>query len=284
MRNARGSTLEITSPLVPYTTEEFLLFLDFTIIIMALILGFIASARLGLTHLSLIRRYKTFVSSVSHEFRTPVAGIKLYSEMLIRGRFQSEKDQVECGEFILEEAERLNRLVEGLLELAKADEQLELSTVTARELTELVHDAVNKLSWLANKSGHEIEVQSDVSPNSRFALHRDGLVVILSNLIENALKFSKDSEVKRVVVSLIENSPSELTLKVQDYGPGLPDGDPNELFSYFSRGKDEEENQVSGTGIGLSLVKELAAKMKSSVFARDWKEGAEFGLKIPVSS
>jgi signal transduction histidine kinase len=112
----------------------------------------------------------------------------------------------------------------------------------------------------------------------------DAFVQIFINLVDNALKFSANAEVKRVDIGLRRHAsqPRQAVIFVRDYGPGVAHDQMQRIFQLFYRAEDELTRQTKGTGIGLALVKVLATKMHATVHLHNHNPGAEFQLTLPT--
>jgi len=122
----------------------------------------------------------------------------------------------------------------------------------------------------ANKNGDYIEAEEDAFTG------------IIINLVDNALKFSKESENKTITLGLRLDSggKKQVVFFVRDYGPGIEKNQMKKIFQLFYRAGSELTRTTPGTGIGLALVKELAVKMKAEVDLKNCSPGAEFSLKF----
>lgn len=219
-----------------------------------------------------------FIGVVSHELRTPVTTIYGMSHVALEHLDTLATDEIRdrLGD-IRAEAERLRRLTEDLLVLARAEGgrlDVEVEPVSVRHV---ISSAI-RTEW-ERAAGHEvtIDVPPDVPPGSGEAVF---LEQIVRNYLGNALKYSPSG-----APVLIQAAPEDggIAIRVRDEGPGFGDVPPERLFDVFYR-TPEAMRKAAGAGIGLFVCRELARAMGGRVWARsepDGRPGAEFGVWIP---
>ncbi len=257
-------------------------------LVLVLLVGHYGLYRLGLQQIDLAVQRSDFVSAVSHELKTPLTAIRMYGEMLRAGWVQDEARRQAYYDFIFFESERLSRLIANVLQLARLtnhDAPLELQEYTLHDLLEVVRSKVSTqadaagftLRFLAAGEAHDLAAASVL-------VDEDAFVQIFINLVDNALKFSANAEVKCVDIGLRRHTSQlqQAVLFVRDYGPGVARDQMQRIFQLFYRVEDELTRQTKGTGIGLALVKVLATKMHATVHLHNRHPGAEFQLTLPT--
>ncbi len=243
-------------------------------------LGLAALWRMVSVVVHFAERRSNFVAAVSHELKTPLTAIRMYSEMLRDGYVLNEEKRAEYYETMAAESERLSRLIQNVLELSKLEHS---GTTTGGEpvvgaVRPVLEEAIRVLDRHARGKGFTIELDApDDLPTVRF--ERDGLLQVLINLVDNAIKFSKETETKVVVVQA-RASETGITLKIRDHGPGVPQRQLNRIFQPFFRGERELTRRTKGTGIGLALVKGIVERMGGKVSARNHPGG---GFEVAVA-
>ena len=219
-----------------------------------------------------------FIAAVTHELRTPLTSIRMYSEMLEQGMVADPDRQRSYHGTIRGEAERLSRLVEQVLSLARLDERGR-SLIGEREQASVesgVGGVVELLRPLAEARELRVEVALDRAA-AQTRLPGDALAQIVTNLVDNAIKFSP---VAGAPIELTATrSANTLSLRVCDRGPGVEPELLPRMFEAFVRGRREHEQATPGTGIGLAVVEALVAELGGRVRARNRPEG---GLEIVV--
>jgi len=248
------------------------------ILLVVLVGGFYLLYRLGLRQINLIQQQQNFVSAVSHELKTPLTSIRMYGEMLREGWTPEEKRKV-YYDYIYNESERLTRLINNVLQLARMtrnDLKVNMKSYTVAELMDLV---LSRLSSQAEQARYILDYDcSDDLRQSSLNVDSDFFVQIFINLVDNAIKFSSSSKKKKIDLQCEALSNNRIQFSIRDYGPGIKPDQLRKIFSLFYRSEDELTRETVGTGIGLALVKELIQNMNGSIDIVNVEPGAEFRL------
>jgi len=243
--------------------------------------GFLALERLGRKQIALTRQQQDFVSAVSHELKTPLTSIRMYAEMLREG-WADEARKGTYYAFICEESERLTRLIENVLQLARLTRNelgVDLKPTTVGELTETLRP---KIASLTQRAGFALDLDCAECADLTIRVDGDFLAQVLINLVDNAVKFARGAERKEVRITCRVPEPAQVQLSVRDYGPGIPRDQMKKIFKLFYRAGNELTRETVGTGIGLALVRELTLTMGGRVDLVNARPGAEFRLAFPV--
>jgi signal transduction histidine kinase len=220
-----------------------------------------------------------FIAAVTHELRTPLTSIRMYSEMLEAGMVPDAGRQRSYHQTIRSEAERLSRLVEQVLTLAHVEERGRESSLLVGErarLDTIVTGVVELLAPQAAARSLSVELELSEAAAS-VELPRDALAQILTNLVDNAIKFTPIAgEAVEIVATREADS---LRVIVRDRGPGVDAALLSPMFQPFVRALREHEQATPGTGIGLAVVAALVAELGGRVQAHN-REGG--GLIIEV--
>jgi signal transduction histidine kinase len=254
-----------------------------SVVLAAVLLGgFFVMYRFGMRQITLRGQQQDFVSAVSHELKTPLTSIRMYGEMLQAGWAGEDKKRTYYT-YIAEESERLSRLIENVLALARmnrGDARLELVSATVGDLLDMVR---SKVATALERAGFALSVTvPDDLRTATLRVDRDAFAQIFINLVDNALKFAARAERKEIAIA-VRSEGRTVLFCVRDYGPGVPRGKMKKLFELFYRPEDELTRTTTGTGIGLGLVKQLATAMHASVDVRNCEPGAEFRLLLPTA-
>jgi two-component system, OmpR family, phosphate regulon sensor histidine kinase PhoR len=222
-----------------------------------------------------------FVSHVSHELRTPLASIKAYVEMLIDGEADDEKTQREFLEVIQNEANRLNRLIDNILNISRIESGLVQIQMQAVSLVGIVADAVEVIQAQARMK--RIRVDQQLTPAFyQVMADRDMLYQAVMNLLSNAIKYTPEGGAVAVLTEVDEAS-RKVVVRIRDTGVGIPPKDLPYVFDKFYRA--ESNNRVAkGTGLGLSLAKQIVEGVHQG---RMWVEsevgkGSCFSFELEV--
>ncbi len=218
---------------------------------------------------------RTFVNGVSHELRTPITLISGYSRRLLRRAEGLTADQREQLALVASEAESMGRLVNDLLEIARDDAgrlQLECRQLDPATLLNDLH------SRLQDTAGGRLRLQPIPSSYADVCADPERLSQCLTNLVENALKYSPASQPIELALC---SSTDQVVLHVRDHGAGVPAAERERIFGRFVRGSGSGD--TSGHGIGLAVVKTLMERMGGVVAVEEAPGGgADFQLRLPA--
>jgi signal transduction histidine kinase len=247
-----------------------------------LTVGFYSMYRFGAGQMRLARQQQDFVSAVSHELKTPLTSIRMYGEMLKAGWADDAKRQT-YYDYIHSESERLSRLIENVLQLARLTrntQRFDLKSVTVAELMDL---ARSKVATQVERAGFALVVRNETPEGTAVVVDADCAAQIFINLVDNALKFSASAADKKIELAARRSNDGSVLVTVRDYGPGVPKAQLKKIFELFYRAENELTRDTVGTGIGLALVRQLAAAMGARVDARNCEPGAEFRVELPAN-
>ena len=216
------------------------------------------------------------------EEQTPLTSIRMYGEILKQGWVSDEKKE-EYYDYIFSESERLSRLIANVLQISKVSHNalvLDLKQVGIPELVSLIK---SKVDSQVIQSGFTLKLSVDKNIEDQVILvDLDAFIQVVINLVDNAIKYAAKSEQKQVDISFRRSAKKYLTLSVRDYGPGIAKDEITQVFDLFYRTGNELTREVTGTGIGLALVKELVNAMKAKIEVINHKIGVEFVLKFSI--
>ena len=229
------------------------------------------------TDLEKLDRAKTeFLSIVSHEFRTALTGIQGFSELIRDGGL--EPDELRAyGGYIFNDAERVNRLIGDMLDL----DRMESGRMTMRaadvDVNEVLSDAIARAS-----SSNLVEFRSDLDPRLPIVTgDRDRLVQVVSNLVNNAVKYSPEGG----TVTLSSRAEGGYALiTVADTGLGIPPDEIGHVFERFRRVRSGAAQSIAGTGLGLTIVKQIVEMHGGKIWIESaLGHGSAFHFTIPLA-
>ncbi|MFW6158692.1 MAG: ATP-binding protein [Planctomycetota bacterium] len=231
---------------------------------------------------------KEFLSSVTHELRAPLTAIKSYVEMLIDDEAKSPELQREFFNTINEEADRLARLIDDMLNMSKIEVGnlvLNKSLVRTRKL---LADAVNGLRSAAKSKG--IELSADVPEDlPDIEADKELVRVVVTNLLGNGIKYTPEGGRVFLSAGLIADpdAPNErrrIAVAVEDNGPGIPADEQDKIFEKFYRGRMTAEQKVVGNGLGLALSREIATLHGGDIKLTSTEgAGSKFTFVLPAA-
>ncbi len=221
-----------------------------------------------------------FVANVSHELKTPLALVRMFSELLATDRVRDDAKRKQYLSIIVRESDRLSALIENVLDFARVERGKAAYDFEQGDLGETVKRAVEACRYRAEGEGLEVTLQ--VAPQLPATLHdARAIELALLNLIDNAVKYAKDGKRLEVVVS--PRGARTLELRVVDHGPGIAPEERRLVFERFVRGHGARERQIRGSGIGLALVQHIARSHGGQAWVESTEGGGStFILTIPV--
>lgn len=245
--------------------------------------GFYWLYRLGARQIELVNQQQDFVSAVSHELKTPLTSIRMYGEMLQAG-WVDEARKRSYYDFILDESERLTRLINNVLQLAKLtrnSQQPELKSLTVGELMDAIR---SKTISQIERAGFTLNLSCPQEISAiAIRVNPDWFIQITINLVDNALKFAAKSDIKRVEINCRSLSNGRIQFSVRDYGPGIAKGQMKKIFQLFYRAENELTRETVGTGIGLALTSQMVNGMRGRIDVINASPGVEFKFDFPVN-
>ena len=231
--------------------------------------------------MNLARLKSDFVANVSHELRTPLALIRLYAETLELGRLTAQEKYQEYFRIIREESERLTALINNILDFSRIEAGRKEYDFKETDLAELVRSTLDSYRFQIEQNGFAFEenIASNIPP---VRVDREAIARSLLNLVNNALKYSKDQ--KFIGVSLYRANGS-VKLEVRDRGIGIPPNEQDRIFEKFYRCGDPLVHNVKGSGLGLSLVRHIARAHGGDVSVESVpQKGSKFTIALPIDT
>jgi signal transduction histidine kinase/tetratricopeptide (TPR) repeat protein len=254
-------------------------FYMFILITGILVFGLILTIRSLTREMELSRMKSDFVSTVSHEFKSPLTSIRQIAEMLHAGRVPSEERRQKYYDVLLEQSERLSMLTENVLSFAKMEEGKREFVFEGFDLDTLLRNIVSTVQDRMGHEGFVIEAEIEESLPSIVA-DAAAITQAVNNLLDNALKYSGDS--KKVFIRAF-NDEQNVIIQVKDFGLGIKQEDRDKIFDRFYRGGDELTRTVKGSGLGLTLVKQIVQAHKGKIQVESEPEkGSVFTIKLPL--
>jgi signal transduction histidine kinase len=255
------------------------LYLTMLLLVMALLgFGGYLTVRTVKKEMEIARLKSEFVSTVSHEFRSPVTGIRQLAEILMRGQ-PSEERRRQYYEMIGHESDRLVRLVENVLDFAQMEEGRKEYRFEPLETDAWLRALVEEFQTESAQQG--ISLAATIPERLPMVLaDREALTCAVHNLLDNAVKYSPEC---KTVWLEAQATCAWLTIRVRDRGLGIAEEDQKHIFEKFYRGSGEAARHVKGAGLGLSLVKHIITAHGGSVDCQSRPgEGSTFSIHLPV--
>jgi signal transduction histidine kinase len=254
------------------------------VLTVVLIGGCLMLLRLGQRQLALARQQQDFVSAVSHELKTPLTSIRMYGEMLREG-WADEAKRKTYYDFIFHEAERLTRLINNVLQLARLSRNEQAASISPVTVGDALAELKPRLASQLEPSGFSLNIDGEEEVLAvQIPIDLDWFMQIFINLVDNAVKFSAGAASRSVDIHYRQLQDGRVQFSVRDHGPGIEADQMKKIFTLFYRSENELTRETVGTGIGLALVHQLASAMRAEVDVVNSDPGAEFRISFPTAS
>ncbi len=271
----KGKTIDILSKERTRSNLWLIIFADFIFILGALFVFRNIRREMKLT---LIK--SDFISNVSHEIRTPLALISMYIETLEMDRVKSEEKKKEYYRVIFEETQRLSGLVNKILNFSKIESGKRKYSFEKVNINEIVETVLQSYKFHLKNKGFELIIDLDNEPVLINA-DKEAISESLVNLIDNAVKYSKDSKYIEIKTS---KKGDNVIVEITDKGIGITKTDQKLIFDQFFRvSKGDNVHDVKGTGLGLTIVKNIIDAHNGKIEVESkLGEGSTFRILLPI--
>ena len=229
--------------------------------------------------LKIVELRSQFVSSVSHELKTPLTSIRLYAETLQMRGLSSTATHEEYLDIIVSESERLTRLLNNVLDFSRIERGQKTYDMQTTPLVEVINACVHTMRYVLAEEGFQlsVSVRGDIPP---VHADRDALEQAILNLLTNAMKYSGKS--REIHLRLSRDGETAL-IEVADSGMGIPLEEQQRIFEKFYRVPLQENRSIPGTGLGLALVDHIAKAHGGNVSViSQVGEGSTFSIRLPI--
>jgi signal transduction histidine kinase len=234
--------------------------------------------------LTLARQKTDFVSNVSHELKTPLTSIRMFSELLAEGRVTDPAKQRSYLRIITAEAARLTRLINNVLDFARIERGEKKYNFQPCDIVALLRETAE--SYRPHLEANGFRFACDLPPGPiEFNGDRDALAQVIVNLLSNAEKYS-DSRKEIIMQVTRQTTPLPyVDIQVLDRGLGVPRGSEEKIFEKFYRAHDSLSSGIQGSGLGLTLARQIARAHGGDVFF-DRRDGGGscFSLRLPLAA
>jgi signal transduction histidine kinase len=226
-----------------------------------------------------LNRLKTeFVSSVSHELRTPMSSITGLAEVLQAGKIKDKAKQDELISLVADESSRLSRFLHNILDFGKIEQQTKTYNFQNTEIQSVIREAAKLFQYRLESDGFVL--QTNMPENPLFLeIDKDAVKQALTNLIDNAIKYSSDR--KDIVIQVVEKE-KKVEIQVKDKGIGIPLKEKEKIFEGFYRHAEATRHYPRGVGLGLKIVKHIMKAHKGEINVESQpSRGSAFSLIFP---
>ena len=245
------------------------------------LLGGVAfTVRTALREMKLSAMKNEFVSNVSHELRTPLASIRVFGELMRRGRVSGEAKIAEYGSYIETESRRLSQLINNILDFSRIESGERIYSFEPTDLEDLLTGTMATFTVRLRDHKLQLEYEGPEDPLPDLYVDTNALDRAIANLLDNAVKYSTDGSMITIRLRRLEN---EVVLSVADRGIGIPADEHDQIFERFHRVGTGLIHDVKGTGLGLSLVQHIVRAHGGWVtLISEVGRGSVFSIHLPI--
>jgi len=248
-------------------------------LIIVLIFGAFLIVRTISHEVEILKIKSDFVSSVSHEFKTPLTSIKALAERLKEGKVKDQSKAEQYFSVISQDTEKLTRLVKNILDFSKTEEGKKEYEFTETDVAQFMTQQIENFRKVEIQKGAKIHTQIPKDIPHLF-VDRDALSQAIINLLDNASKFSPD---KKEISIILKSDAENIIIEVKDKGIGIPQDEINKIFDKFYQGKSTLRHSVTGTGLGLTLVRHIVEAHGGRISVESKiGQGSTFALIFPI--
>ncbi|MEP6913045.1 MAG: HAMP domain-containing sensor histidine kinase [bacterium] len=250
------------------------------LVLLVLFGGIVLTLRATDREARLAQAKSNFVANVSHELKTPLSLLSLFSEILELGRVNNEEKKIEYYRIIRHESLRLNKMIDNILDFSKIEAGRKTYNFAHCDMAEVIESVLSSYRYQIINSGFDVQakMQPDLPP---VLIDGEAMAQAISNLLDNAIKYS--GEIKQLSITT-ETVRSNLSIEIADHGIGIPRAEQAKIFEKFYRVGNGLVHDVKGSGLGLSLVKHIIEAHKGTIsVASDVGKGSRFTILLPLA-
>lgn len=219
-----------------------------------------------------------FIGMMSHDLKTPLARIQGMTEIIANDSTQLSSPQREALDTVKQSAEDLTRFISAILNYAKIESQGVQLHLQSRDINELIKEVIKKSEFLAKRK--HVQVVTEFEPLFAMSVDPDLIKQVLSNLIENAIKYSPENSKVLVTTDEIEG---KIVVQVADQGIGIPADELSNIFTKFFRSKNAKSSPIKGSGLGLYLAKYFVELHQGTISCESSPgQGSTFTVELPL--
>ena len=251
----------------------------FGVLIAIIAVAAVATWRLTRRETEMARLKSDFVANVSHDLKTPLSVIRMFGETLEMGRVTNDRQRQEYYRVITRETERLSRLIDNVLDFSRIEGGRRTYRMTAAPVEPLIRDTLEVFAYPLEQQGFKVDVAVDPEIPD-VPMDADAVGQAFANLVDNAIKYSGERKSLRVEAARRDGG---VAISVADEGIGIPRDEQGKIFEKFYRVGRSETQSRRGSGVGLALVRHVAAAHGGRVTVESEPgTGSRFTLWLPV--
>lgn len=259
---AMKATAEYQRLKANHDRQRWMIYGESSVFLILLVLGAVRVHKSYIKETELARQQRNFLLSITHELKSPLSSIKLGLETLQKSPLDPTKRQ-RLFDNSLEDVQRLQSLVHDILMTARFEDETYRLSDESVDWSALVKETA-EATMVRTGSGHRLQL--DIEPGIALNGDREALALVVSNLVDNAVKYSP---LETPVEVKLTQERGQCVLTVGDHGPGIPRHERRRVFKRFYRIGSEETRQTKGTGLGLFIVKEVVKRHGGTVKVKE---------------
>lgn len=222
-----------------------------------------------------------FISTVTHEMRTPITSIRALSEILHDHEDLSSEEQKDFLETIIKETKRMSRLISQVLDLEKFDSGTQDFAMQSLELKQLIRESLNAVQQLIREHAIELKIEFPEQDLPIYA-NQDRLMQVLLNLLSNAIKFCPP-KIGKIIIRAKTNDSGKVMLEVEDNGRGIQEEYQELIFDKFYQAEDQTTKKPKGSGLGLAISRKIIQHHKGKIWVKSSRPGKTvFCFTLPL--
>lgn len=220
-----------------------------------------------------------FVSSVSHELKTPLTSIRMFAETMRMNRLKDKKMKTEFLDTIVNESQRLTRLLNNVLDFSRIEKGKRIYRFQRASLYMIIESACQAMVYPFNQQGFKLHVQTEEKLPEVYA-DSDAIEQAILNLLHNGMKYSGES---KEIQLILKRDNHKVFIQVIDHGIGISFKDQKHIFKQFYRVPSADNERIAGTGLGLALVKHIVEAHKGALTVESSPgKGSTFTIALPL--
>ncbi|MCW5908380.1 MAG: HAMP domain-containing histidine kinase [Chitinophagales bacterium] len=267
-------TAEYKQLLNKHYRQRVMIIAEGSVFFVLLFAGLLVVRRVFKREIELAAQQRNFLLSITHELKSPLSTIKLSLQTMMKRKLEQEQSEKLINNS-LSDLDRLEALVDNMLFAAKIEREEHGFSNEALNVSEITERILDRFA--SNRK--EIEIRANIEKDINLPIDQLGFTSVVTNLIENAIKYSEPKTLIKIELLKTEHS---VELRVCDEGTGIPEEERENVFKKFYRIGNEDTRKTKGTGLGLYIVKRFVEIYRGSITIEDNKpRGTAFRLKFP---
>ena len=258
-------------------------FYFWTILTLLLILSFgvVLIVRTVAHEMEVLRIKSDFVSSVSHEFKTPLTSIKALTERLMEGKVKDQAKMSRYFSMISRDTNKLTNLVGNILDFAKMEEGKKEYEFEETDMIEWLDQTVE--NFRKENLQREMKIHTQFPADiPHVSIDKNAMALVVNNLLDNAIRYSTS---KNEIEIIVNKDDDNLLIKVRDFGIGIPRDELGKIFEKFYQGSNTTRLSTKGTGLGLAIVRHTMESHGGEVYVESKvDQGSTFTLSLPIKN